>query len=161
MYAKWALAPSGYYIGVVEFNNKHYYASGRTADQLEKNIKRQMYIQEHVSNSQVHLEHQRSDEIDISFASRIFVGRYVKAKAGRPVVATKTKIITPPKPVLEHLTETIGDELVVYELREVARYKLHEVGTKNQNNNLPTPDPVVCPTAEESQVDFSQILTND
>lgn len=161
MYAKWALAPSGYYIGVVEFNNKHYYASGRTADQLEKNMKRQMWIQEHVSNSQVHLEQSRSDEIDISFASKIFIGRYVKAKPGRPVIATKTKIITPPKPQFEYITEKTDNEMVVYELREVARYKLHEVGTKNQNNNLPTPDPVVCPTVNESQVDFSQILTND
>jgi len=161
MYAKWALAPSGYYIGVIEFNNKHYYASGRTPDKLEHNMKRQMYMAEHVSNTQVHLEQSRSDEIDISYASKIFVGRYVKPKPGRPVIATKTKIITPPKPVLEHLTEMIGDELVVYELREVARYKLHEVGVKNQNNKTPTPDPVVCPMLDESQVKISQVMAND
>lgn len=32
MYAKWTLAPSGFYIGVVVFNNKHYYSYGRTAN---------------------------------------------------------------------------------------------------------------------------------
>lgn len=161
MYAKWALAPSGYYIGVVEFNNKHYYASGRTSDQLEKNIKRQMWMQERVSNSQVYLEHSRSDEIDISFASKIFIGRYVKAKPGRPVIATKTKIITPPKPQFEYITEQTDNEMVVYELREVARYKLHRVDEQNQRNKNIDPDPVVCPFVNESQVDFSQNLMND
>lgn len=80
MYAKWALAPSGYYIGVIVFNNKHYYSHGRTVDHLEKNLKWVMYQKERVSATQVHLEQQRSEEIDLQYATKLFMTKYVKAK---------------------------------------------------------------------------------
>ena len=125
MFVKWALAPSGFYIGVAEVNNKHYYASGRTADILERNIKRTLYMEERVSARQVHLEQSKSDEIDLTYASKMFMSKFVKPKPGaRPVVVNKT-LIAPPKPQFEYITEQDGNEMVVYELREVARYKLH------------------------------------
>ena len=126
MYVKWTLAPSGFYIGVVEFNNKHYYASGRTTDLLEKNMKRSLYIAERVSATQVHLEHSKSESLDLQYASRVFMSKFVKSKKGaQPAVVNKT-IVTPPKPQVEYVCEQHGDEMVVFEMKEVARYKVHK-----------------------------------
>lgn len=150
MYIKWAQAPSGFYICVVEFNNKHYYASGRTADILEKNIKRTLYMQERVSARQIHLEQSKSDEIDLTYASKMFMSKFVKAKPGaRPVVVNKT-LIAPPKPQLEYITEQDGNEMVIYELREVARYKLH-TSKLVETPVVSTPETPVCDTDTESQ----------
>ena len=126
MFVKWTLAPSGFYIGVAEVNNKHYYASGRTPDLLEKNMKRNLYLEEHISNSYVHLEQTKSDAIDLQYASKIFIGRYVKIKPEQKPVVINKVLTAPPKPQYEYATEQEGDELVVYELHEVARYKLHK-----------------------------------
>lgn len=126
MYVKWTLAPSGFYIGMVEFNNKHYYASGRTADLLEKNMKRSLYMAERVSATQVHLEHSKSAELDLQYASKMFISKFVKSKNGeRPAVVNKT-IVAPVKPQVEYICEQHNDEMVVYEVKEVARYKTHK-----------------------------------
>lgn len=153
MYIKWAQAPSGFYICGVEFNNKHYYASGRTADILEKNIKRSLYMAERVSARQVHLEQSKSDEIDLTYASKMFMSKFVKPKPGaRPVVVNKT-LIAPPKPQYEYCTEQVGDEMVVYELHEVARYKIH-TSKSVETPVVLTPETPVCDTNTESQAEI-------
>lgn len=125
MYAKWALAPSGFYIGVVLFNNKHYYSYGRTADHLESNIKTRLYQEEHVSQTQVHLEQQRSESIDLTYASKIFMTRYVKARPNaQPAIINKT-LMPAPKPPVEYICEEKDGEMIVYEVKEIERYKLH------------------------------------
>lgn len=152
MYAKWALAPSGFYIGVANVNNKHYYASGRTPDLLEKNMKRNLYMEEHISNTQVHLEQSRSDEIDLQYASKIFMAKFVKPKLNaQPVIVNKT-LVAAPKPQFEYITEQDGNEMVVYELREVARYKLHASKSVEPAVN-PAPEMPVCDTDTESQAE--------
>lgn len=139
MYAEWMLAPSGYYIGLLRVGNKHYYSSGRTPDHLEQNLKYSAYQNEKISASQVHLAHEKSEQIDISKASKCFMTRYVKPKpySGlKDIKLTKTHIIAPPKPVIkqeepsseneEHIAEIDKNtgELVIYKLTEVKRFKL-------------------------------------
>ena len=127
MYAKWALAPSGYYIGVVVFNNKHYYSYGRTANHLESNIKTRLYQMERVSQTQVHLEQQMSDEIDLTYATNIFKSKYVKARPNAQPVVSNNKLMSAPKPPVEYLCEQKDGEMIVYEVKEVARYKVHKL----------------------------------
>lgn len=134
MYAKWTMSPAGYFIGVVEVNNKHYYASGRTANILERNIKATVYNKERISQSQVHLEQKPSDEIDITYASNMFKSKYVFAKnktnvANKEMAATKKTIYRIPVPEKQHITEIDEktNELIVYEVVEIARYKLKNI----------------------------------
>lgn len=127
MYVDWALAPSGYYIAHAVVNNKHYYSSGRTTDQLEKNIKSNLYIKERISQAQVHLAQQKSETLEMKYASPKFMTRYVKPSHRKTdIIVTKTKIEPAPKPQYDHVTEIDSEtgELVVFELREVARYKM-------------------------------------
>lgn len=141
MYAKWTMAPSGNYIGVIEFNNRHYYSYGRTADHLERNMKVHMYQKERIGASQVHLEQQMSDQIDLRYATQKFISRYVKPKMNRRPIMVNKVIMATPEPQeekKEEVIETINtkekeyvtemdkdtNEMVVYELKEVARYKL-------------------------------------
>lgn len=149
MYAKWTMAPSGYYVAVLEYNNGHYYSYGRNADHLEKNIKTQMYQKCRISNAMVHLEHQMSDSIDMRYASEKFMTRYYKKRINGPVVHVplpQTESYNPQE-IEEKLQEKIKEnevekevetkekeyvteidkdtnEMVVYELKEIARYKL-------------------------------------
>ena len=134
MYAKWTMSPAGYFIGVVEVNNKHYYASGRTSNILERNIKATVYNKERISQSQVHLEQKPSDEIDITYASNMFKSKYVFAKnktsnVNNEMAATKKTIYRMPTPEKQHITEIDEktNELIVYEVVEIARYKLKNI----------------------------------
>ena len=146
MYAKWMRAPSGYYIGVIEFNNGHYYSHGRTADHLETNLKFHMYQKCRISQSQVHLEQSPSESIDLQYAHPKFISAYVKPKANKgtnePVII-KNKIVQPPKMELEHISEIDKNtgELVIYELKEIARYKMRkqEEIKEEKKTIIPTP----------------------
>lgn len=147
MYAKWTMAPSGYYVAVLEYNNGHYYSYGRNADHLEKNIKTQMYQKCRISNAMVHLEHQMSDSIDMRYASEKFMTRYYKKRINGPVVHVPLPPLESYNPQVieaklqekikenevetkekEYVTDidTEKNEMIVYELKEVARYKLRK-----------------------------------
>ena len=126
MYVKWTIAPSGFCIGVVEFNNKHYYCYGRNSNHLEKNIKMRLYQKEHISTTQVHLEHERSDEIDLQYADPKFITRFVRPKPNAQPVVIGKKVMAEPKPQVEYICEKHDGEMVVYEMKEVARYKMHK-----------------------------------
>lgn len=147
MYAKWTLAPSGFYIGVVVFNNKHYYSYGRTANHLEKNIATRLYQEERVSTSQVHLEQKMSDEIDLQYATKVFMTRYVRAKPNAQPAIVKNILMAAPKPPVEYICEEKNGEMIVYEVKEVARYKMH-----NQNKTvLPAQEIIELPEKEEEE----------
>lgn len=139
MYVQWALAPSGYYIAHAVVSNKHYYASGRTSDQLERNIKNTLYSKERIAFSQVHLEQQKSETLDTKFCSTMFRSKFLKPKpkAETQTVLKHGLIVTPPKPQYEHISEIDHKtgELVVFELREVARFKMRN-GTLNLEDVL-------------------------
>lgn len=140
MYAKWTMAPSGNYIGVIEFNNRHYYAYGRNADHLEKNLKSRLYQEERVPTASVHLEHEMSEAIDLQYASKMFISKFVKVKMNRrPIMVNK--VVMAPKEVVDkenkveqpnpneeyiHQVDQETNELVIYKLTEVARYKLRK-----------------------------------
>lgn len=132
MIAQYMLAPSGFYIGLLVVDNAHLYASGRTLDVLEKNIKAAAYQQKRISQRQVKLDTKPTEELDLSYASNMFKNKFVKVKPNRPeVVATKNKIVSAPKPQVEYLCERKDGEMIVYEVKEVARYKVHKPATKN------------------------------
>ena len=147
MYVKWTIAPSGFCIGVAEINNKHYYSYGRTADHLEKNIKTRLYQKEHISQTQVHLEQQMSPEIDLRWAEKIFITKYVKAKTNAQPVFVKNTIMQAPKPQVEYICEEKNGEMVVYEMKEVARYKVHKIPEIKMPdiNVVAKPNPFVVP----------------
>ena len=133
MYVKWTIAPSGFCIGVANVNNKHYYSYGRNADHLEKNIKTRLYYEERISQKQVHLEQHMSPEIDLQYAEKIFVSKYVKAKPNAQPAVVKNTIMQAPKPPVEYTCEEKDSEMIVYELKEVARYKIHKQTSVDKN----------------------------
>lgn len=149
MYVKWTIAPSGFCIGVANVNNKHYYSYGRNADHLEKNIKTRLYQKEHISQTQVHLEQQMSPEIDLQYAEKIFVSKYVKAKPNAQPAVVKNTIIQAPKPPVEYLCEQKDGEMIVYEVKEVARYKVHKIPAIKMPdiNVIAKPNPFVMPVS--------------
>lgn len=133
MYAEWMLAPSGYYIALLKVGNKHYYASGRNADILERNIKSTGYLKERISQSQIHLAQSKSEQIDLQYASKMFISKYCKARDERPnTVIRHNTIQKTPEPIYEHVTEIDKNtgELVVYKLIEVSRFKLRQTETE-------------------------------
>lgn len=140
MYANWMLAPSGYYIAVLEVDNCHIYASGRTVDILEKRIKQNAYLQKKISATQVHLAHEKSESIDLSFASEMFKTKFCKPRKDddKKIIYTKNSLSVAPTPVYEHITEidkTTG-ELVVYKLIEVNRFKLRTIQQEKTETNV-------------------------
>lgn len=142
MFAKWTLnKESGYYLGLIVYDNKHYYASGRTVDLLEKNMKACMYNKEHIPTNEVHLEYEMSPSIDLSFANKIFYGMFCKPKPNKRTERERVRTIKmmekqerrkyqkrkqeeekEPEYIQEIDEKT--NELVVYEIKEVKRYKL-------------------------------------
>lgn len=154
MYVKWTIAPSGFCIGVAEFNNKHYYCYGRNSNHLEKNIKTRLYQKEHISTTQVHLEHERSDEIDLQYADPKFITRFVRPKPNAQPVMIGKKIMAEPKPQVEYICEEHDGEMVVYEMKEVARYKVHKpkivIKVKDEPITLPKTYGTILNTGEEN-----------
>lgn len=135
MYAEWMLAPSGYYVAVLKVGNKHYYASGRNADILERNIKATGYMKERISQAQIHLAQSKSEQIDLQYASKMFISKYCKAKDGKPATVIRHNTIQKtPEPIYEHITEIDRStgELVVYKLIEVSRFKLRKREDHNE-----------------------------
>lgn len=141
MFAKWTLNKnSGYYIGLIVYQNKHYYASGKTVDLLEKNMKACMYAKERIPNNEVHLEYEMSPSIDLSFTNKIFYGMFCKPKATKATERKRVRDLREqeireeqqPTKETEYIQEIDEktNELVVYEIREVKRYKLRSGITK-------------------------------
>ena len=162
---KFCKGPKGLWIGVTEYNGGHEFATGRTLDMLVKHMKMNMCSRHSVSARQIILDTKQTDAYEFEklykpFMSSIFKGRYWvdknKGEFQEPKADTEPVVVAYPKPTKksgEYITETQGQELVVYELREVARYKLHGVSETNPNQNEKStdPDPTVCPTVIESQ----------
>lgn len=137
---KFCRAPSQLWVGVIEYNGGHVFATGNTMDNLMHRMKQAMITRYHVSARQIILDTKQHETYEFEklfkvFMSPIFVGKYWKKK-GEPQY--KEPVPTPEKVPMgepdkamriskrdEFITEMDGDTLVVYVLREVARYKLH------------------------------------
>ncbi len=149
MYAKWMLAPNGYYLSVLVHDNKHIYASGRTPDDLEKRTKKNAYLHCRLSASDVHLEHERSAAIDLRFCSKNFRTRFVeKVCPGQVNTWTRTEkaiyaeehdeapedkvcsVAEEPKKIEEFSYSEEDGVLIVYKVvrEEVARYPIGNGG---------------------------------
>lgn len=137
---KFCRAPSQLWVGVIEYNGGHVFATGNTMDNLMHRMKQAMITRYHVSARQIILDTKQHETYEFEklfkvFMSPIFVGKYWKKK-GEPEykepapMQEKVPMGEPDKAMRisrkdEFITEMDGDTLVVYVLREVARYKLH------------------------------------
>lgn len=137
---KFCRAPSHLWVGVIEYNGGHVFATGNTMDNLMHRMKQAMIVRYHVSARQIVLDTKQHETYEFEklfkvFMSPIFVGKYWKKKCEPQYkepdpTQEKVPMAEPDKAMRiskkdEFITETDGDTLVVYVLREVARYKLH------------------------------------
>lgn len=159
-------APSQYWVGVIDYNGGHVFVSGRTLDDLLKHGKTRMNTEHKVSRTQVFLSSRQTDFAEFFrkygvFMHPIFMGRYwqdknkAKPVPVEPVVkrADPAASIPPVAKQSEYIAEKEGNYMVVYELREVARYKLF--GKKLAQEQVPslatTPTSLVLSNTDESQ----------
>lgn len=149
---KFCRAPSGLWCGVTEYNGGHVYSAGRTLDDLLKRIKNHLYATSKgtISVRAVVLDSKQHDTYEFEklykvFMSNMFISKFWKEKNPKKeqepeMYPVRTYIKHKEKPEVqvdtqekamriskkdEFITEMDGDTLVVYVLREVARYKLH------------------------------------
>ena len=175
---KFCRAPSGLWCGVVEYNGGHIFSAGRTLDDLLKRIKNHTHTvtRGELRCAQIYLDTKQHDPYEFAklykvFMSTMFVSKYWSSKDPKKEVEPesyrryyKSKDDTDTKPIEvkpievkpivrkskrdEHITEMDGNEIVVYKLVEVARYKLHSATSK-------TAEPIVNTDAEQP------VLQND
>lgn len=149
---KFCRAPSGLWCGVTEYNGGHVYSAGRTLDDLLRRIKNNLYATSKgtISVRAVVLDSKQYDTYEFEklykvFMSNMFVAKFWKEKSPKKerepeMYPVRTYLKHKEKPEVqvdaqekamriskkdEFVTEMDGDTLVVYVLREVARYKLH------------------------------------
>lgn len=137
---KFCRAPSQLWVGVIEYNGGHVFATGNTMDNLMHRMKQAMITRYHVSARQIILDTKQHETYEFEklfkvFMSPIFVGKYWKKKSEpqykEPAPTPEKAPMGEPDKAMrisrkdEFITEMDGDTLVVYVLREVARYKLH------------------------------------
>lgn len=149
---KFCRAPSGLWCGVTEYNGGHVFSAGRTLDDLLKRIKNNLYatskgsisVRAVVLDSKQH-ETYEFEKLYKVFMSNMFLSKFWKEKNPKTerepdMYVPRTYIKRKETPEVqvdtqekamriskkdEFVTEMDGDTLVVYVLREVARYKLH------------------------------------
>lgn len=105
--------PAGtYWVGWTQYENGMYWASGRTLDDLMRNMKHRLYLEKGVSRRQVYLDTKQSTRLDVPFnrMSNIFYGKFWKNKMSKQDadkdrmlnIAAKTATeLTDPAPVEE------------------------------------------------------------
>lgn len=136
---KFCRAPSGNWVGVVEYQGGHIFSAGRTLDDLLKRMKNNVYTttKGQVSNRQVYIDTKQHDTYEFEklykvFMSNMFVSKFWRAKGKEQ--EPETHVVTAPLKApssYEYITDMDGDEMVVYKLVEVARYKLHGATIKS------------------------------
>lgn len=150
-YIEFARGPNNW-VGMVNYNDGHEFASGRTMDKLVFNMKARLYSYHKVSGYQVMLDTKQTNYDEFIEKYSKYMTTMFRTKYAKPSVEVLTAPKIAPKPVVhEHITEMVGDEMVVYELREIARYKLHgATKTETVDKNIDTDIPV-CTDDCESQ----------
>lgn len=139
---KWAREPnSGFYVATIMVDNKHFYATGVSLSALEKNIKQNADHQGTDSrNFYVGPNPVKWEELDFTFASKMFMSKLRKLMAGTsPRVMTNN--IKPAQPVekkdkdtnKQYITNIIDGVMYVFELKEVAQYKLYNTPSTLDN----------------------------
>lgn len=115
---------------------RHVYASGRTIDLLKHNIKQNIFNAKAGSYDSYVWDKNASEEIDLRFASKEFRSRYIDAlvppapRAARKADLKNICFKEPePKRVAVAISDktvfsvAVGEDLVLYEIKEIARYK--------------------------------------
>lgn len=171
---KFCRAPSGLWCGVTEYNGGHVFSAGRTLDDLLKRIKNNLYTTSKgsVSVKAVYIDTKQHDTQEFEklyrvFMSNMFISKFWKEKNPKKerepeMYPVRTYLKHKEKPEVlvdaqekgmriskkdEFITEMDGDTLVVYVLREVARYKLHSEKKEPAMTAVPVetykPEPVL------------------
>ncbi len=147
---KFCRAPSGLWVGVIEYNGGHIFSAGRTLDDLLKRIKNNSYTvtKGQVRNCQVYIDTKQHDTYEFNklfgvFMSTMFRAKFWNAKDPKKEIEPETyrtyiKRDEDKKPAEqprveptkksgsdEFVAEKVGDYMVMYRLVEVARFKLH------------------------------------
>lgn len=108
--------PAGtYWIGWATYENGIYWASGRTLDDLIRNMKHRLYLEKGISRRQVYLDTKQSTRVDVPFnrMTNIFYGKFWKHKMSKQDVdkdrilniATKTETELTEEPVASPVVE--------------------------------------------------------
>lgn len=118
---KFCRGPKNEYIGWAEYENGHYFSSGRTLDALIKNIKITLYQEKKISNRSVILDSKQSELSDcpVQYMSNMFRGKH-----------WKDVVIEQPKEQFDYYEQVeVNGVLEIYGVRKVkvAEYKLKEV----------------------------------
>ena len=143
------LAPSNRYVGWVVYNNGYYFGSANTLSRLLHNVNLSIYRLHKITlrlrlaskpteKNEVPLEKMTEHFKTGSYFNHTLTGRLTKEQAQvhkRAIAETEsalTEPITEPEPISvkpskrEFICEERDGEMIVYELREFARYKLHK-----------------------------------
>ena len=148
--AEWMINPrNGIYLAHVFVRGMHLYTSGRNLRILAKNLKQQAY-KNNLPYSSVGLSMKPSTEIDFTYATPMFMSRYVNKIDPRLMQLSEAKKLirnneeSKPKlfdenlarPIVDytptrqqtfkHITRVENGQLVVYKVEEVCRYDLME-----------------------------------
>lgn len=112
------------YVGWCEYENGHYFTSGRTLDILIRNMKVQMYQKKRISGAQIMLDSKPSDSSDcpVQYMSNMFRGKAWKAfPESKEEVKTQEKFDSH-----EYVVE--NGKLIVYGIRKVKVAEFDNVG---------------------------------
>ena len=144
---EWMRNPkNGRLLGHIFIRNMHLYSSGRNLDVLDRNIKQQGAVH-HIPSSLLRLSLKPVDKIDFSYASKMFVKKYVDKIDMRFLDATEAKRminitqentrelhcedLNDIPPVVEdedcsYITKQVDGNIFVYKVVKVAEYKMFE-----------------------------------
>lgn len=119
---KFCRGPKSEYIGWAEYENGHYFSSGRTLDILMKNIKLALYQKKRISSRSVILDSKPSEQSDcpVQYMSNMFRGKHWKH--------AEVEAEEPAERFDYYEQVTVNGVLEIYGVRKVkvAEYKLKE-----------------------------------
>lgn len=116
------------YVGWCEYENGHYFTSGRTLDILVRNMKVQMYQKKRVSGAQIMLDSKPSDSSDcpVQYMSNMFRGKAWKA-------FPESKEEAKPQEKFDSHEYVVEDgKLIVYGIRKVKVAEFDNAGGHNE-----------------------------
>lgn len=143
--ANFILAPSNRYVGWIVYNNGYFFGSGNTITRMIRNIKQVLYkiygnrkwdivlASKSTPKEEVPLHKMAKKFQTLSYFGHKLTDRLTKDQKvvwnrSKPKTSvTETPVTKTPKPKsnkAEYLCKEVNGEMVIYEIKEVARYKI-------------------------------------
>ena len=151
--ANFILAPSNRYVGWVEFNNGYWFGSGYTLLKMIRNIKQNLWkcygskkmFKILLASKPSAVEDVPEDKMTDRFKMCSYYATTKTGKLTRGQLNTEKKepvlpkverveLGVPPVSNCEYICEEKDGEMIVYQLTEVKRYKLHKTPWEPQTN---------------------------